>query len=43
MVAPDLMIEEINGVPAAEHPLAAFLIDAGFYSSAMGLMVKRPA
>jgi hypothetical protein len=35
------MISEINGIPAADHPLAAFLIDAGFYASAMGLMVRR--
>ena len=36
-----LLIEEINGVPAADHPLAAVLLDGGFYSSAMGLMVRR--
>ena len=38
-----LMVEEINGVPAGEHPLGGILIDAGFYPSAMGLMVRRPA
>ncbi|MBA2259463.1 MAG: DEAD/DEAH box helicase, partial [Acidobacteria bacterium] len=38
-----LMISEINGVPAAEHLLAPFLLDAGFYASAMGLMVRRLA
>jgi ATP-dependent Lhr-like helicase len=38
-----LLITEINGVPAADHPLAAFLIDAGFYASAMGLMTTRPS
>ena len=31
------MIEEINGIPAADHPLAPFLMEAGFYASAMGL------
>ena len=36
-----LLIEEINGVPAADHPLAPVLIDAGFYASAMGLMTRR--
>lgn len=36
-----LLIEEINGVPAAKHSLASFLVDAGFYSSAMGLMTRR--
>ena len=30
------MIEEINGIPAADHPLAPFLMEAGFYASAMG-------
>ena len=32
-----LLIEEINGIPAADHPLAPFLMEAGFYASAMGL------
>jgi ATP-dependent helicase Lhr and Lhr-like helicase len=36
-----LLIEEINGIPAAEHPLAAFLLGADFYPSAMGLMTRR--
>ena len=36
-----LLIEEINGVPAAEHSIASFLVDAGFYPSAMGLMTRR--
>jgi ATP-dependent Lhr-like helicase len=38
-----LMISEINGMPAADHPIVPFLIDAGFYASAMGLMVRRLA
>ena len=36
-----LLIEEINGIAAAEHPLASILLEGGFYSSAMGLMVRR--
>jgi ATP-dependent Lhr-like helicase len=36
-----LLIEEINGVPAAEHPLVSILLEGGFCSSAMGLMVRR--
>ena len=37
-----LLIAEIDGVPAEEHPLAAFLRDAGFIPSAMGMHVPRP-
>jgi ATP-dependent Lhr-like helicase len=36
-----LLIAEINGAPAAEHPFAAFLVDAGFSPSAMGLQLRR--
>ncbi|MCA1559313.1 MAG: DEAD/DEAH box helicase [Acidobacteria bacterium] len=36
-----LLIGEINSVPAAEHPLAAFLAEAGFYPSAMGFHMRR--
>jgi ATP-dependent Lhr-like helicase len=36
-----LLISEINGIPAADHSIAPFLIDAGFHASAMGLMVRR--
>ena len=32
-----LLIGEINGVPASEHPLAPYLVEAGFSPSAMGL------
>ncbi|MGE5815459.1 MAG: DNA glycosylase AlkZ-like family protein, partial [Acidobacteriota bacterium] len=32
-----LLISEIDGLPAEEHPLAAFLRDAGFITSAMGM------
>ena len=38
-----LLIGEINGVPAAEHPLAGFLLDAGFSPSAMGFQIRRHA
>jgi ATP-dependent Lhr-like helicase len=37
-----LMIAEINGVPAAEHALSAFLAGAGFVASAMGYVLPRP-
>jgi ATP-dependent Lhr-like helicase len=36
-----LLVAEINGHPAAEHPLAAFLVEAGFSASAMGFNVSR--
>ena len=36
-----LLVEEINGIPAADHPLAPFLMEAGFYASAMGLLARR--
>ena len=38
-----ILIGEINGVPAPEHPLAEFLIDAGFSPSAMGFQMRRHA
>jgi ATP-dependent Lhr-like helicase len=37
-----LLVEEINGGPAADHPLAAFLVEAGFSASAMGFNLRRP-
>jgi ATP-dependent Lhr-like helicase len=36
-----LLIGEINNAPAAEHPLAPFLVEAGFSQSAMGFHVRR--
>jgi ATP-dependent helicase Lhr and Lhr-like helicase len=36
-----LLISEINGIPTADHPLAPFLIDAGFNASAMGFQMRR--
>jgi len=32
-----MLIEEIDGAPASAHPLAPFLINAGFLGGAMGL------
>ncbi|MEO8075846.1 MAG: crosslink repair DNA glycosylase YcaQ family protein, partial [Acidobacteriota bacterium] len=37
-----LLIAEINGMPAADHPFAPFLIEAGFNPSAMGFQMRRP-
>jgi ATP-dependent helicase Lhr and Lhr-like helicase len=36
-----LLIAEINGVPASEHPLALYLVEAGFSPSAMGFQIRR--
>jgi ATP-dependent Lhr-like helicase len=36
-----MLITEIDGVPAREHPLAPFLTDAGFSWSALGYQVLR--
>jgi len=36
-----LLVQEINGIPAGEHPLAAFLIEAGFNPSAMGFQIRQ--
>ena len=38
-----LIIDEINAAPTADHPVARYLIDAGFHPSAMGFMVRREA
>jgi ATP-dependent Lhr-like helicase len=32
-----MLIEEVDGLPAAAHPLAPFLVDAGFRPGALGL------
>jgi len=37
-----LLISEINGMPAADHVLSPFLIEAGFNPSAMGFQMRRP-
>ncbi|MEN3338867.1 MAG: ATP-dependent helicase Lhr and Lhr-like helicase, partial [Acidobacteriota bacterium] len=36
-----LLVAEINGLPAADHPFAVFLIDAGFSPSGMGFQLRR--
>ena len=36
-----LLVGEINGAPASQHPFAPFLVEAGFYSSPMGFMMRR--
>jgi ATP-dependent Lhr-like helicase len=36
-----LLVQEINGIPAAEHPLASYLIEAGFNPSAMGFQIRQ--
>jgi ATP-dependent Lhr-like helicase len=36
-----VLVEEVNGVAAAAHPLAGFLIAAGFVPSAPGLQLPR--
>ncbi len=38
-----MLIAEINGVPSPEHPLATYLVDAGFSPSAMGYQMRRHA
>ena len=35
------LISEINGMPATDHPLGVFLIDAGFSATAMGYQMRR--
>jgi hypothetical protein len=32
-----MLIEEVDGSPASLHPLAPFLVEAGFVSGAMGM------
>jgi|CXWL01.1.fsa_nt_gi ATP-dependent Lhr-like helicase len=36
-----LLLAEIDGRPAAESPIAPFLLDAGFVATSHGLMVRR--
>ena len=39
-----MLIEEIDGVPPATHPMAPFLAEAGFVGGAMGMQAKlRPS
>ena len=37
-----MLVAEVNGMPVGEHPLAPFLIEAGFNASAMGYQIRRP-
>jgi len=36
-----MLIASVNGVVVAEHPMARFLLDAGFAAGAMGFNVRR--
>jgi ATP-dependent Lhr-like helicase len=36
-----LIIAEVSGIPAGDHLLAPFLVEAGFNPSAMGFMMRR--
>ena len=36
-----LVLEEVNGGPAEQHPLALFLTEAGFLPSSLGLHLRR--
>jgi ATP-dependent Lhr-like helicase len=36
-----MLIAQVNGVNVAEHPLARFLLEAGFSAGAMGFHVRR--
>jgi ATP-dependent Lhr-like helicase len=36
-----MLITQVNGVNVAEHPLARFLLDAGFTPAPMGFNVRR--
>ena len=38
-----MLVEEVAGIPTAEHPIAPFLSAAGFSPSAMGFMMRRSA
>jgi ATP-dependent Lhr-like helicase len=37
-----VLVEEVNGIPAPDHPLAGFLVQVGFLPSAPGLRFPRP-
>ena len=36
-----ILLEEVNGVPAAESPLALYLSQAGFTPSSLGFHLRR--
>jgi len=37
-----MLIEEIDGAPPAAHPMAAWLIEAGFIAGALGYQATYP-
>jgi ATP-dependent Lhr-like helicase len=37
-----LLIGDINGIPTSEHPIASFLLEAGFSPSALGFHMRQP-
>ena len=37
-----MLIEEIDGIPPAAHPLAPYLVEAGFAEGAMGMRATFP-
>lgn len=36
-----MLITTVNGIPVAEHPIAKFLLDAGFAAAPMGFNVRK--
>jgi ATP-dependent Lhr-like helicase len=38
-----MLLEEINGAPATESPLALYLAEAGFTASSLGFHLRRSA
>jgi ATP-dependent Lhr-like helicase len=36
-----MLITQVNGISAAEHPMGSFLLDAGFQAGALGFNVRR--
>ena len=36
-----MLISSINGTPVAEHPMARFLLDAGFHAAPLGFNIRR--
>jgi hypothetical protein len=36
-----MLLEEVNGVPAAQSPLALYLSEAGFTPSSLGFHLRR--
>ena len=36
-----MLITSVNGIPVAQHPLARFLLDAGFQAAPLGFNVRR--